>query len=132
MLNKVILMGRLTKDPELRHTGTGTPVVSFSVAVDNGYGENKKTDFINCVAWNKTAEFIKNWFSKGRMIVIEGRISTRSWDSADGRKNYATEVIAKEVHFGDSKKDEATEPNADEDFTALPFSELDEDLPWNE
>ena len=130
MLNKVILMGRLTKDPELRHTGTGKPVATFTVAIDNGYGESKKTDFINCVAWNKTAEFVKNWFAKGRMIVIEGRLSTRSWDGTDGRKNYATEVIANEVHFGDSKKDESA-PKDPEEFVELPISELDEDLPWN-
>lgn len=130
MLNKVILMGRLTKDPELRHTGTGKPVATFTVASDNGYGENKKTDFINCVAWDKTAEFVSKWFAKGRMIVIEGRLSTRSWESTDGRKNYVTEVIAHEVHFGDSKKDES-EPKDPEEFVELPFSELDEDLPWN-
>ena len=130
MLNKVILMGRLTKDPELRHTGTGKPVATFTVASDNGYGENKKTDFINCVAWDKTAEFVKNWFAKGRMIIVVGKLSTRSWESADGRKNYATEVTAHEVHFGDSKKDEA-EPKDPEEFEELPFSELDEDLPWN-
>lgn len=131
MLNKVILMGRLTKYPELRHTGTGTPVATFTVAIDNGYGENKKTDFINCVAWNKTAEFVKNWFGKGRMIVAVGRLSTRSWESTDGRKNYATEVIANEVHFGDSKKEESA-PKDPEEFEELPFSELDEDLPWND
>lgn len=130
MLNKAILMGRLTKDPELRHTGTGKPVATFTVAIDNGYGENKKTDFINCVAWNKTAEFVSKWFAKGQMIVVEGRILTRTWDGADGRKNYATEVIASEVHFGESKKDKS-EPKDPEEFEELPFSELDEDLPWN-
>ncbi len=104
MINKAILMGRLTRDPELRHTGTGTPVCSFSIAIDNGYGENRQTDFINCVAWNKTAEFVSNYFTKGRMIIVIGRISTRSWEGQDGKRNYATEVIASEVSFGESKK----------------------------
>lgn len=132
MLNKAILMGRLTHDPELRHTGTGKPVATFTVAIDNGYGENKKTDFINCVAWNKTAEFVAKWFSKGQMIIVEGRISTRTWDGNDGRKNYATEVVAHEVQFGESKKTESTPKDTSDDFEPLPFSELDEDLPWNE
>lgn len=104
MINKAILMGRLTRDPELRHTGTGTPVCSFSIAIDNGYGDNRQTDFINCVAWNKTAEFVSNYFSKGKMIIVIGRISTRSWEGQDGKKNYTTEVIANEVSFGESKR----------------------------
>ena len=104
MINKAILMGRLTRDPELRHTGTGTPVCSFSIAIDNGYGENRQTDFINCVAWNKTAEFVSNYFTKGRMIIVIGRIQTRTWEGQDGKKNYATEVVASEVSFGESKR----------------------------
>ncbi len=104
MINKAILMGRLTRDPELRHTGSGTPVCSFSIAIDNGYGENRSTDFINCVAWNKTAEFVEKYFTKGRMIIVVGRISTRTWEGQDGKKNYATEVVASEVSFGESKK----------------------------
>ena len=104
MINKAILMGRLTRDPELRHTGSGTPVCSFSIAINNGSGENQTTDYINCVAWNKTAEFVNKYFSKGRMIVVVGRIQTRSWDGPDGKKNYATEVVVNEVAFGDSKK----------------------------
>ena len=108
MINKAILMGRLTRDPELRHTGSGTPVCSFSIAIDNGYGENRQTDFINCVAWNKTAEFVEKYFTKGRMIIVVGRISTRTWEGQDGKKNYVTEVVASEVSFGESKR------NADE------------------
>ncbi len=103
MINKAILMGRLTRDPELRHTNSGTPVCSFSIAIDNGYGENRTTDFINVVAWNKTAEFVSNYFSKGRMIIVIGRISTRTWEGQDGKKNYVTEVIANEVSFGEAK-----------------------------
>ena len=106
MINKAILMGRLTRDPELRHTGSGTPVCSFSIAIDNGYGENRSTDFINCVAWNKTAEFVEKYFTKGRMIIVIGRISTRTWEGQDGKKNYVTEVVANEVSFGESKKSE--------------------------
>ncbi len=104
MINKAILMGRLTRDPELRHTGTGTPVCSFTIAIDNGYGENRQTDFINCVAWNKTAEFVSNYFTKGKMIIVIGRISTRSWEGQDGKKNYTTEVVVSEVSFGESKR----------------------------
>ena len=104
MINKAILMGRLTRDPELRHTGSGTPVCSFSVAIDNGYGDNRTTDFINCVAWNKTAEFVEKYFTKGRMIIVVGRIQTRTWEGQDGKKNYATEVVASEVSFGESKR----------------------------
>ncbi len=106
MINKAILMGRLTKDPELRHTNSGTAVCSFSIAIDNGYGENRNTDFINCVAWNKTAEFVSKYFTKGRMIIVIGRISTRTWEGQDGKKNYVTEVVANEVSFGESKKSE--------------------------
>ena len=106
MINKAILMGRLTRDPELRHTGSGTPVCSFSIAINNGYGDNAHTDFINCVAWNKTAEFVSKYFTKGRMIIVIGRIQTRSWDGPDGKKNYATEVVASEVSFGESKRNE--------------------------
>lgn len=105
MINKAILMGRLTRDPELRHTNSGTAVCSFSIAINNGFGENAQTDFINCVAWNKTAEFVSKYFSKGKMIIVIGRISTRSWDGPDGKKNYATEVVANEVAFGESKRD---------------------------
>lgn len=104
MINKAILMGRLTRDPELRHTNSGTPVCSFSIAIDNGYGENRQTDFINCVAWNKTAEFVSNYFNKGKMIIVIGRIATRTWEGQDGKKNYATEVVASEVSFGESKR----------------------------
>lgn len=105
MINKVILMGRLTREPELRHTGTGTPVCSFSIAVNNGYGESQTTDFINCVAWNKTAEFVAKYFQKGSMMIVIGRIGTRNWEGSDGKKHYATEVVASEVGFGESKKD---------------------------
>ncbi len=130
MINKAILMGRLTRDPELRHTGSGTPVCSFSIAINSGSGENQTTDFINCVAWNKTAEFVNKYFSKGRMIVVIGRIQSRSWEGQDGKKNYATEVVVNEVAFGDSKKETDTADNEadnNEDFTPL---EMPEDMPF--
>ena len=136
MINKVILMGRLTRDPEMRHTNSGTPVTTFSIAIDNGYGDNKRTDFVNCLAWNKTAEFVK-YFTKGKMIVIaDGRISTRSWETQDGKRAYATEVIANEVNFGESKtspqlntpQTAAQPPMQDDDFT--PLDEEDDDLPF--
>ena len=117
-------MGRLTKDPELRHTNNGNAVASFSIAVNSGYGDEQKTDFINCVAWNKTAEFINNWFAKGRMIVLVGRLSTRNYESQDGRKNYVTEVIVNEATFGDSKKDDTEQENngfIPVDNTGLPW-----------
>ena len=105
MINKVILMGRLTRDPELRYTGTGTAVCSFNIAINNGTGESQTTDFISCTAWNQTAEFVNKYFTKGRMIIVFGSIRTRSWEGKDGKKNYATEVVASEVSFGESKKD---------------------------
>ncbi|MDO5586786.1 MAG: single-stranded DNA-binding protein, partial [Clostridia bacterium] len=97
MINKVILMGRLTRDPEMRHTNSGTPATTFSIAINSGYGENQRTDFVNCLAWNKTAEFVTKYFTKGKMIIVIGRITTRSWETQDGKRAYATEVVAKEV-----------------------------------
>ena len=131
MINKAILMGRLTRDPVIRHTDSGKAVCNFTVAIDNGYGEEKSADFISCVAWNKTAEFVDKYFAKGRMIIVVGRIQTRTWEDRDGKKNYVTEVVASEVAFGESKKDAATNSAghtaAGDDFTpidsdhALPF-----------
>ncbi len=124
MINKAILMGRLTRDPELRHTGSGTPVCSFSIAIDNGYGDNRSTDFINCVAWNKTAEFVEKYFTKGRMIIVIGRIQTRTWEGQDGKKNYATEVVASEVSFGETKRNAE-----DSGYSAKPSYSADMDIP---
>ena len=134
MINKVILMGRLTKDPELRYTNNKTPVCSFTIAVNNGYGEKQQTDFINCVAWNKTAEFVTKYFAKGKMIVIaDGRISTRSWETQDGKRAYATEVVANEVSFGETKSSQQTatqQPMQDDDDDFTPLDEEDDDLPF--
>ena len=133
MINKVILMGRLTKDPELRYTNNKTPVCSFTIAVNNGYGEKQQTDFINCVAWNKTAEFVTKYFAKGKMIIIaDGRISTRSWETQDGKRAYATEVVANEVNFGETKSSQQTatqRPMQDDDDDFTPLDE-DDDLPF--
>ena len=108
MLNKIILMGRLTRDPELRRTGTGTAVTSFSLAVDRDFksqsGE-KETDFIDIVAWRSTAEFVSKYFTKGRMAVVEGRLQMRDWTDKDGGKRRSAEVVADNVYFGDSKRD---------------------------
>lgn len=108
MLNKIILMGRLTRDPELRRTGSGTAVTSFSLAVDRDFksqsGE-KETDFIDIVAWRTTAEFVSKYFTKGRMAVVEGRLQLRDWTDKDGNKRRSAEVVADNVYFGDSKRD---------------------------
>ena len=108
MLNRIILMGRLTRDPELRRTGSGTPVTSFSLAVDRDFksqsGE-KETDFIDVVAWRGTAEFVSKYFTKGRMAVVEGRLQIRDWTDRDGGKRRSAEVVADNVYFGDSKRD---------------------------
>ena len=113
MLNKVILMGRLTRDPELRTTPQGVSVCTFSIAVDRGYarqGEERQADFINIVAWRSTAEFVSKYFIKGQMIAVVGRIQTRNYDDKDGKRVYVTEVVADEVSFTESKKDSSAQP----------------------
>lgn len=116
MLNRVEIMGRLTSDPELRATNSGTFVTSFSIATDSDYknpqGE-KTTDFFDVIAWRNTAEFISKHFSKGRMIVVAGRLKTETWDdTSTGKKRKSTKIIAESVYFGDSKKDDGTAPGA--------------------
>ena len=124
MLNHITIMGRLTKDVELRRTNSGTPVASFTVAVDRDFSKEKETDFIDLVAWNKTAEFVSKHFAKGRMAIISGRLQIRSWTDKDGNKRKTAEVIAENVYFGDSKKDSAPANNYEkldgEDYE-LPF-----------
>jgi len=109
MLNHIVIMGRLTRDPELRRTGTGVAVASFTVAVDRDFGKNengeKETDFIDCVAWRQTGEFVSKYFTKGRMAVVSGRLQIRSWTDKDGNKRRTAEVVADNVYFGDSKRD---------------------------
>ena len=107
MLNHITLMGRLTRDPELRRTGTGVAVTSFTVAVDRDFGKSesgeKETDFIDCVAWRQTGEFVSKYFTKGSMIVVSGRLQIRSWNDKDGNKRRSAEVVADNVYFGESK-----------------------------
>ena len=109
MLNQIVIMGRLTRDPELRRTGSGIAVTSFTLAVDRDFsgkdGGEKETDFIDCVAWRQTGEFVSKYFSKGRMAVVAGRLQIRGWTDKDGNKRRAAEVIADSVYFGDSKKE---------------------------
>ena len=109
MLNHITIMGRLTRDPELRRTGSGVAVASFTVAVDRDFGGRdggeKETDFIDCVAWRQTGEFVSKYFTKGRMAVVSGRLQIRSWTDKDGNKRRTAEVVADNVYFGDSKRD---------------------------
>ena len=109
MLNKIFIMGRLTRDPELRRTQGGTPVSSFSLAVDRDFKDKQSgeraTDFIDCVAWRQTAELVSRYFSKGRMAVVEGRLQIRDWTDKEGNKRRSAEVVADSVYFGDSKRE---------------------------
>ena len=109
MLNHITIMGRLVRDPELRRTGSGVAVASFTVAVDRDFGGRdggeKETDFIDCVAWRQTGEFVSKYFTKGRMAVVSGRLQIRNWTDKEGNKRRTAEVIADNVYFGDSKRD---------------------------
>jgi single-strand DNA-binding protein len=108
MLNKIFIMGRLTRDPELRRTQNGTAVTSFTLSVDRDFKNadgTKDTDFIDVVAWRNTAEFVSKYFSKGRMAVVEGRLQLRDWTDKDGNKRRNAEVLADNIYFGDSKKE---------------------------
>ena len=112
MLNHIVLMGRLTRDPELRRTGSGIPVTTFTLAVDRDFGGNretgeKETDFIDIVTWRSTAEFVSKYFAKGRMAVVSGRLQIRNWNDKDGNKRRSAEVVADNVYFGDSKREGA-------------------------
>ena len=146
MLNKVILIGRFTRDPELRSTPQGTSTCSFSLAVDRNYqsaGGERQTDFINCVAWRQTAEFISKYFQKGNLICVEGSIQTRSWKDNDGNNRYATDVVVDRTYFVESKKSAQSSsfaPSMDTPvFNDSPFGNLgdpiaplgtDDDLPF--
>ena len=107
MLNHITIMGRLVRDPELRRTGSGTAVASFTLAVDRDCSkEEKKADFINCVAWRQTGEFVSKYFAKGRMMVADGRLEMREWTDKDGNKRISAEVIVENAYFADSKKED--------------------------
>ena len=139
MLNHIVIMGRLTRDPELRRTGNGIAAANFTVAVDRDFGGKdggeKETDFIDCVAWRQTGEFVSKYFTKGRMIVVSGRLQIRTWTDKDGNNRRTAEIVADNCYFGDSKKDSsgdasvatpATAPASDfamlgDDDASLPF-----------
>lgn len=139
VLNKVFIQGRMCADPELRHTQSGTAVASFTLAVERDFKDKttgeRTTDFIDCVAWRSTAEFVSRFFSKGRMAVVVGSLQIRAWEDKEGNKRCTAEVVADNVYFGDSKRDPldkladdaapVSEPNfddmEDEDGAELPF-----------
>ena len=126
MLNSVIIMGRLTRDPELRRTQSGTAVTSFTMAVDRDFksqsGE-KETDFIDVVAWRNTGEFAAKYLAKGRMAAVEGRIQVRDWQDKDGNRRKAVEVVADNVYFADSKRDSKPQESRDDQE----FDEIEDD-----
>lgn len=136
MLNKVFLQGRLVADPELRHTQQGTPVASYRLAVDRGYKSKdsnaQNTDFVNIVSWRNTAEFVSRYFTKGRMMLVEGRLQMRDYTDKDGNRRVAAEVVTDNVHFADSRKDGSNNEDGSLQESAG-FEELaddDGDLPF--
>lgn len=137
MLNQIVIMGRLTRDPELKTTNSGVSVVSFSLAVDRDFADKESgergVDFIDVTAWRHTAEFVSRYFTKGRMAVVSGRLQTRNWTDKDGNKRKAVEIVAENVYFGDSKRNdsETTAPSAQSapaDFATIEGE--DEGLPF--
>lgn len=143
MLNKAILMGRLTADPELRKTQNGTSVTTFTLAVNRSYtrsGEQPQTDFIDIVAWRNTAEFVSRYFTKGQLVAVEGQIQTRTWEDKSGQKRKSVEVVASEVFFAEPKRDGQARRDAPSGFDSMPsgmggneFAALpgdDSDLPF--
>ena len=124
-LNNVTIMGRLTRDPELRYTQSNTPVASFTLAVDRDFGGRdggeKQTDFIDCVAWRSTAEFVSKYFAKGSMAVVSGRLQIRNWTDDNGNKRRNAEVVAEHVYFGAKRRE------ASADISAADFEDLDDD-----
>jgi single-strand DNA-binding protein len=138
MLNNITIMGRLTRDPELRRTGSGIAVTSFTLAVDRDYAgkdnSEKETDFIDCVAWRQTGEFVDKYFAKGRMAVVSGRLQIRTWKDKDENTRRTAEVVADTVYFGDSKQDTPNANNATQgtvqplEFT--PLTGDDDQLPF--
>lgn len=138
MLNRIIAMGRITKDIELRRTDSGKPVASFSIACERDFKDDsgqRATDFLDVVAWNKTAEFVNQYFAKGRMAVVSGRLQIRTWTDKEGNNRRSAEIVAENVYFGDSKQDgqkPTAAPAASPMSAGVPvappmFSELDDD-----
>ena len=140
MLNRITIMGRLCHDPELRRTGSGVAVASFTIACDRDYsgkdGGEKETDFFDIVAWRQTGEFVSKYFAKGRMAVVSGRLQIRSWTDKDGNKRKSAEIVADNVYFGDSKNDGASQNNGSTGFVMAdignfaPIDEQDTGLPF--
>ncbi|OWW45818.1 single-stranded DNA-binding protein [Enterococcus hirae 88-15-E09] len=135
MINNVVLVGRLTKDPDIRNTQQGTEIASFTLAVNRNFKDqngNREADFINCVAWRKTAELIRNHVSKGQQIGVVGRVQTRSYDNQQGQKVFVTEVIVSEIQFLESKvNNNQTNNNSSDPFGATSIDISDDDLPFN-
>lgn len=128
MLNHITIMGRLTRDVEIRHTQQGTPVASFAVAVERDFqsGGERQTDFIDCVAWRHTAEFAAKYFQKGSMAVVSGRLESRRWEDRNGGKRTAWEINVDNIYFGESRRNDAISPDVqfeelDDDEIGLPF-----------
>ena len=124
-MNKIMLIGRLTKDPELRYTQSGSAVASFTLAVNRRFANQngeREADFINCVAWQKTGEFVANYFKKGQLMALEGRLQVRSYDGNDGQRRWVTEVVAEEAYFADSKRDGEAGGSFDATFGTMPES----------
>ncbi len=133
MLNKVILMGRLVAEPDVRSTPSGVSVTTFSLAVDRGYaklGEEKQVDFIQIVCWRSTADFVGKYFSKGQLVAVEGAIRTRNYTDQSGTKRYITEVVANEVFFAEGKKQQQ-QPTESGTMNPLDVQYSDEDLPFD-
>ena len=132
MLNKIVIMGRLTRDPEMRQTGSGTPVTSFSLAVERDYsgrdGGEKQTDFIDVVAWRHTAEFVDKYFAKGDMAAVSGRLQIRDWTDKDGNKRRSAEVVADSVYFGGSKRRDAETATAAYDARPVAVQPTEADM----
>ena len=145
MLNHITIMGRLTRDPELRYTQSQTPVASFTLAVDRDFGSRdggeKQTDFIDCVAWRSTAEFVSKYFQKGSMAVVSGRLQIRDWTDREGGKRRSAEVVVDNIYFGESRRRESSEgssydsrssyssyeaPRSASPAPSSPFSDLDD------
>ena len=144
MLNHITIMGRLTRDPELRYTQSQTPVASFTLAVDRDFGSRdggeKQTDFIDCVAWRQTAEFVSKYFQKGSMAVVSGRLQIRDWTDREGGKRRSAEVVVDNIYFGESRRRDSSEgsydsrssyssyeaPRSASPAPSSPFSDLDD------
>ena len=135
MLNTITIMGRLTRDPELRRTSSGVAVASFTLACERDFaaqGETRETDFIDIVAWRYTAEFVDKYFSKGQMAVVTGRLQIRNWQDKEGNKRRSAEILADHVYFGEAKRDKTTqgEPQYDPQGGFSEIEDIDTTLPW--